>query len=609
MRAFGKKALLSLMFLALSLASAVTVFAAPLGNVQTANYGFFQEANGQGGAGTLGLTVRNDAEAQWWTAYQNLGGSGIVGFPASERFALDGFTVQIMQKLVFQKNDAFGGLAFLNVFDVLSRDGHNDWLEVVRAIPNPFDTAVEAGMSFEEIKQRRLALLGVVSPAIQARYLAVGDPVSQYGLMTGFKDYGNMFVVRFQRAAMQQLKEDIFGGRRGDVLIVNGGDILKELGYAGTAGDPQPPPTGSGAPSAPEIVALPPVSAPAPTSGTYPGLAYGFQINPVNDLNRAINMTKAAGFTWIKVQLRWETLEGAQGSVDWGTIDGIVSAANGAGVNLLFSVVTTPSWARRNDDLSVPGPPADPQKFADFVGAIAARHAGNVQAYEVWNEQNLWYEWGGCGRMNAGEYVDLLKRSYAAIKASDPNAVVVSGAPTPAGNIVDGCGLRAIDDVEFLSAIYAAGGKNYFDAVGTHPSGFNNPPDDWVDQNSTGASSFKGHGSFYFRRIEQARQVMLANGDGDKQIWPTEFGWASAGNPTAEYAYAAEVTEALQAQYLVRALQLAKQLGYVGPAFVWNLNFGTGESAEDPLAKRAFAVLYDDWSPRAAYNALAGMTK
>ena len=53
------------------------------------------------------------------------------------------------------------------------------------------------------------------------------------------------------------------------------------------------------------------------------------------------------------------------------------------------------------------------------MGAFAAHNKGKVKAIEVWNEQNLWYEWGH-EPLNAGRYVDLLCRAYRAIKAADP---------------------------------------------------------------------------------------------------------------------------------------------------------------------------------------------
>ena len=88
-----------------------------------------------------------------------------------------------------------------------------------------------------------------------------------------------------------------------------------------------------------------------------------------------------------------------------------------------------------------------------LVAKVAERYRGRVQAIEVWNEQNLWYEAGGVGRINAANYVQLLQLSYRAIKAVNPEMIVVSGALTPAGNV----GEYAIDDVEYLQQMYANG--------------------------------------------------------------------------------------------------------------------------------------------------------
>ncbi|GIW11676.1 MAG: hypothetical protein KatS3mg061_2733 [Dehalococcoidia bacterium] len=102
---------------------------------------------------------------------------------------------------------------------------------------------------------------------------------------------------------------------------------------------------------------------------------------------------------------------------------------------------------------------------------------------------------------------------------------------------------------------------------------------------------------------------MVQYGDAGKQIWFTEFGWASSSNPYPEYSYARDNSEEQQAQYLVRAFQIGKEKGYIGPMFVWNLNFAASAEPDDRYAKRAFSVLYPDGRPRPAYTALAAMPK
>lgn len=363
---------------------------------------------------------------------------------------------------------------------------------------------------------------------------------------------------------------------------------------------------GACASPAPTPTATPPLMA---AGARFPGLGYGMQVlqGPDADFNRAVGLLKGAGFGWMKIQLRWEYLEQTKGNINWPLIDQVVYMAEKNRVKLLISVVTAPRWARPPDsDFSVPGPPADPRNYANFVRDIAARHKDRISAIEVWNEQNLWYEWGGKGKLSAVKYMDLLKASYQAIKSVAPNVVVVSGALTPTG--VDD-GVTAIDDVRYLRLMYEAGLATYSDAIGAHPSGFNNPPDDDMDHHTVSSTAFKNHSSFYFRRFEQYYEVMKEFGDRNKQLWFTEFGWASARPAPPGYEYAADNSEEDQARYLVRAFEIAKEKGYVGPVFLWNLNFAPIEPPADPVAKAAFGILRRDWSLRPAYEALKQMPK
>ncbi|MFZ5917187.1 MAG: cellulase family glycosylhydrolase [Chloroflexota bacterium] len=354
----------------------------------------------------------------------------------------------------------------------------------------------------------------------------------------------------------------------------------------------------------------PPVAPAAPVSPSVgQGFDYGIQAHAVGqDLGPILGAIQQLGFRWLKVQIEWKNHEGAKGQYNWAEIDRLVEAAQLNGVKLLLSVVKAPVWARPpGTDLSVEGPPANLQDYADFVGAMAARYRGRVQAYEIWNEQNLYYEWGR-EPIDANRYVQMLKLAHQAIKAQDPAAVVVSGAPTPTG-VNDGA--IAIDDRTYLQQMYNAGLRYYCDAVGVHPSGFANPPDSKLGEGPAGPSH-NDHPSFFFRStMEEYRTIMVVNGDGAKRLWPTEFGWSSfhglGAPPPSGYEYANNNTEEAQASYIVRAYQMAKAWGWVGPMFLWNLNYGPASGRFDE--KAGFGIVYPDWSPRPAFHALASMPK
>ncbi|MCX6022890.1 MAG: cellulase family glycosylhydrolase, partial [Chloroflexi bacterium] len=490
-----------------------------------------------GGGGGKGFTVRDEGGIRMWSEFRRLGGVQAVGYPISQRFQLDGFTVQAMQRVIFQWRPEANQVFFVNTFDVLTQAGKDDWLLENRQTPLPLPGDFDAGKDWPAVLRTRLALLDT-HPAIRAKFNSVvGDPVQMNGLPTSrVTDMGNHFALRAQRAVYQQWKETVPWAKAGEVTVALGGSIMGEAGLL-----PQEAlaaETGPSAVAAPASAAQAAPAAPAPSAPPPPstagagGFGYGMQVDQNNDYGRALALTKQAGFGWVKVQVRWEDLEPEKGNINWGFFDNAIGGAQGAGARVLLSVVTAPMWSRPpGSDAGIPGPPSDPQNFANFVGAIAGRYAGKVGGYEIWNEQNLAREWGGNGKMNAGQYVDLLKASYRAIKAADPAAAVVVGALTPADNVNLGQGLLAVDDVQFFNQMYDAGMKGFFDAVGAHPSGFNNAPDlNPLDGAVLGrAGSFRAHRSFYFRNFERYRDVMVARGDSAKRIWVTEFGWATGG--------------------------------------------------------------------------------
>ncbi|UCC87469.1 MAG: cellulase family glycosylhydrolase [Anaerolineales bacterium] len=376
---------------------------------------------------------------------------------------------------------------------------------------------------------------------------------------------------------------------------------------------PTPTATPTPAPSPTRTPAQPAarVAAPQPqaesTVGNLP-FDYGIQVDPRGNKADNIGHIQALGFRWVKLQMPWKDVEPNPGNYQWGMWDDVIGTYSGAGIKVLLSIPKAPDWARPpGTDLSVEGPPADYATFAYFLGQVTQRYQGRVQAIEVWNEQNLWYEGGGAP-MPPEQYVAMLAAAYQAIKAADPNMIVVSGAPTPAGDV----GGAAIDDISYLSAMYAAGLKEVSDAIGAHPSGYNCPAGAyWETVNDLTATSFRGpfenrHHSWCFRgTMEGYRNVMVANGDAAKTIWPTEFGWASSGNPAPNYEYAADNTLEEQAQWTVEAYQMAKQWGWVGTTFLWNLDYGV-TAAGTELAQWG---LLQPGGPVPAYFALAGMPK
>lgn len=370
----------------------------------------------------------------------------------------------------------------------------------------------------------------------------------------------------------------------------------------------QPTESPAGLPTAsPQTQSPSPEVAARTPAGPRPLEGYGFQAHLNNqDRSLIVRLTKEAGFDWLKQQVVWLYVEPDQkGTFDWRELDKVVRAVNEAGLKLLLSVVGAPRWALGDREH---GPPGDPADLRDFMAAMAGRYNGKVRAYEIWNEANMAGEWG-YGRINAGEFVELLRAGYEGVKAGDPAAIVVGGALTPAGDVdIPDQKIQAVDDVAYLRRMYEHNGgavKSYFDAWGVHPGGFNKAPDQPFG--SERGSGWSGHHSFYFLRFTEHRQIMEEFGDGEKPMWFTEFGWSTE-NLDPNYGYGKDNSEQDQAGFLVRAFDIVrKEHPYVSHMFVWNLNFQMVVPPTDE--KYPFGVVYSDGSPRPAYQALKAMDK
>jgi hypothetical protein len=150
--------------------------------------------------------------------------------------------------------------------------------------------------------------------------------------------------------------------------------------------------------------------------------------------------------------------------------------------------------------------------------------------------------------------------------------------------------------VQFLQWLYDAGMRGKFDALGAH--GNTQAPCVECDLNSLPAFS---HPSFYFRRIEQLRDVMVRNGDQDKQVWLLEFGW-TADRVHPAYSWFA-VSEDQKADNIVKAFQYARQnwTPWIGVMTLWTIS---DPSWTPDREEYWWAITNPDGTLRPAYRAL-----
>jgi hypothetical protein len=319
------------------------------------------------------------------------------------------------------------------------------------------------------------------------------------------------------------------------------------------------------------------------------------------DVDRVLSWARGLGVEWIKQQVEWTNIEHAPGEFEWVELDYIVDKANGYGFQLVLGVNHAPEWTRA-DPLEY-GPPHDPAEFGRFMGILAARYQGRVAAYELWNESNLRREWRG-EALDPALFVALIREGAQAIRAADPTAQIISGAPAVTG-INDG--ETAVDDRVYLRGMVAAGVGEWVDGIGVHPYGFANPPQERWDDPAHRAPSYNDHPSFFFRdTLEDYRAILVEGGLEALPLWVTEFGWPSVDGlgsvDTSGWEYARDVTEAQQADYAVEGFRMGRAVDSVGPMILWNLNIATIWGAERP--ESAYSLLRPDGSYRPAYVAI-----
>ena len=344
----------------------------------------------------------------------------------------------------------------------------------------------------------------------------------------------------------------------------------------------------------------PPSPTPLPPAVFKPG--WGIQVHLFGvDVDQTLSWAQGTGVEWVKQQVEWNNIEHAPGEYDWRELDRIVDKANGYGFQLMLGVNHAPAWTRA-EPLEY-GPPHDPAEFGRFMSVLVTRYAGRVAAYELWNEPNLRREWHG-EPLDPALFVSLIRAGSLAIRAADPAAQIISGAPAVTG-INDG--ETAVDDRVYLQGMVAAGVGEWTDGVGVHPYGFANPPEERWSDSIHRAPSHNNHPSFFFRdTLEDYRAILAEGGLESLPLWVTEFGWPSVGglgsvNPVG-WEYARDVTEAQQAEYIVSGFRMGRALEWMGPMILWNLNIATIWGKERP--ESAYSLLRPDGSYRPAYIAV-----
>jgi polysaccharide biosynthesis protein PslG len=300
---------------------------------------------------------------------------------------------------------------------------------------------------------------------------------------------------------------------------------------------------------------------------------YGMNIHAPtgSDLTAIMTRLQAAGMGWARVDMVWSNVEGTPGAYDWSLYDAIVAAAQAHDVQLMPILEATPAWAT-----SGPAITGVPQTAAwtAFCTQAAARYAGSIEYWEIWNEPNLTQFWAGTRQ----QYIDeLLIPGAAAIHAANPNAKV--GGPALSH-------LGSADWYDWLNDVLMEAGGS-LDFVTHHV--YDTSGSAAVTAKLNGTTVFGGDPSLWGLVSPSVREVLENAHWFGKPFWLTESGWQSA-----------PIGEARQATYYGGLLG-DWFTGLLGQSWMNKVFFY--EMEDPPGGASTWGILNADGSPKAAYGA------
>ncbi|MCB0255597.1 MAG: hypothetical protein KDI55_17920 [Anaerolineae bacterium] len=229
-------------------------------------------------------------------------------------------------------------------------------------------------------------------------------------------------------------------------------------------------------------------------------------------VKRTLEMVREMGASWIVEFFPWAYVEPKRpGEGQWNHSDMVMRHAAAQGLKVVARLGYAPEWARPKDTTPLY---LDEEHYADFgnyVYEFVQRYRGVVDTIIVWNEPNLALEWG-FRPVDPAEYSEMLRVAYTRAKEANPDVQVLGGALAP--TLAPPGSEWGMEDLAYLQAMYDAGAAAWFDGLAVHAYGGKFPPDEPAAPDAIN-----------FARTELLRDVMVANGDGDKPVFITEAGW------------------------------------------------------------------------------------
>lgn len=136
----------------------------------------------------------------------------------------------------------------------------------------------------------------------------------------------------------------------------------------------------------------------------------------------------------------WNNIHLGIDSYDWNALDVIVSKMKSNNMHITYVIGATPLWLAKypNNPNYAPwlGPgsnsmPSDMDEANKFFWNLATRYAGQINAYEIWNEPQLQDFLYPYDEVETADLATLTKRAKSTIGSCDPSAKVLAASVLP----------------------------------------------------------------------------------------------------------------------------------------------------------------------------------
>ncbi len=289
----------------------------------------------------------------------------------------------------------------------------------------------------------------------------------------------------------------------------------------------------------------------------------------------ATRQGRLMGSNAVRPDLHWPAVEASDGSMG-------IPAVWRSDLDQAIGLGLTPAVILcyghpQHGGFAYPVTEADQAAFVRYA-EFSVRALPQVPIWEVWNEWNLGIGVPSeFGKGQPDDYVRLLAKTYPAIKAIHPDAIVLGGSMA---------GIGRTDD--WTKSALAAGMLDHLDAVSYHPYCY------WMDYEGPlpeiGVMGLT-------RELEDL--LAAVPGGNEVPLYVSEIGW-----PTHDGGDGVTLEE--QAKYLARAILLLRANPRVRGVWVYNQRDGDTSSNDREMH---FGMIFSGGAPKPSYFAFADVAR